>query len=647
MAITFTIFPPEAVTGRIHMAKPDQKKQTTNKPALRVLIYLPICIILLAFSSNTVDAVLLPKFVLFTSFILLITLLLLARKKSPESKGLKAQPAYFIAFLLYLLVSALGLWGSSNPGEGIFDWIKIGLFGTGVYVLSIYFSGYKDFSSDFAKAMTLIGMILVLIGLVQLAGVLRQGPLTHDSVYRIDATFGHKNIFCEILFLTFPFVCYEILTGKGLWKAIGSIVAVSSLFLIISLLTRAVWLATGLAFLISLACTVAAAPELLSLQRVRQAFRQYGLLLLLSAAGIGAGICLYSGSGSSGALTTQVRSMSDLKEGSAGERMQMWKQTLRVFEERPLVGVGLGNWKVKVMQYGHSGKETEDNQTFHQRPHNDFLWILSEQGVLGLLAYLCTAGILLYYIVRLLRSPATAQEKLFYWACLYAYCGYLIIACFGFPKERIEHGVILAFVFAIVIIRFGKVNVPNASFTQSRPATSFLLALGGFLLFALAAGISRYQSELHLQKAYALRDAGSWEQGLSEINAAEDYFYKIDPMCTPLSWYAGEAFFNLGKTDAAFEEFKEALEINPTHVHVLNNLATCYEMKGNHESAIRLYKRALAISPNFDDSKMNLSVTLFNLNRIEESYFYFTNVHDTTSARYQQLKTLLLGRMKK
>ena len=109
-----------------------------------------------------------------------------------------------------------------------------------------------------------------------------------------------------------------------------------------------------------------------------------------------------------------------------------------------------------VLNYGHQGLETENNLTFHQRPHNDFIWILSEQGIVGLLMYLILVLIILSSLTKLILKTNDKSQKLFYFFALYAYVGYLIFSCFSFPKERIEHQIILVFIFAITMI--GNIN---------------------------------------------------------------------------------------------------------------------------------------------------------------------------------------------
>ena len=52
---------------------------------------------------------------------------------------------------------------------------------------------------------------------------------------------------------------------------------------------------------------------------------------------------------------------------------------------------------------------------------------------------------------------------------------------------------------------------------------------------------------------------------------------------------------------------------------IINNIATCYELKGERTKAIQYYKKALAISPRFEEASVNLSAVLYNENQYEEA----------------------------
>ena len=85
--------------------------------------------------------------------------------------------------------------------------------------------------------------------------------------------------------------------------------------------------------------------------------------------------------------TRSIWSIESLKE-----RLTLWTKSLSMVKEAPLLGVGLGQWKIALPLYGRIEKyEISDRgikEIIFQRPHNDYVWVLSEIGVLGLTFYL-------------------------------------------------------------------------------------------------------------------------------------------------------------------------------------------------------------------------------------------------------------------
>lgn len=626
------------------MAKQVQKKQeqgTDSGLKYKLLISFPVIIIALIFSTKAVDLVLLPKFICYAAFAILISVIACVYTlKNPQSFNVIKESLFFKLYLAYIAISFVSVFISCNFGEAIFEWLKLVLFGSCIWSVSVYFYNNKKFIEHFINAINLLNAIIVIIGLVQFVILFSRHDVTHTASYEVTATFGHKNIFAEILFLTFPFTLFNLFTQQGKWKWLSGTSAFLTLFLITLTLTRAVWLATVAGFLISFPVYFYALLKGKNLKTQFKHYRKNILIVVVLLMAILASILVYSRIDSFNTIKMQTITISSFKYGSVGERIQLWKKSLKVFAESPLLGKGLGSWRIEVLKYGHQGLETENNITFHQRPHNDFIWIAAEQGLSGLLAYISIVLFVLISLVKLILKSETANEKLAYFLALYAYTGYLLYSCLSFPKERIEHQIIFVFLIAIIIIKSGKQKS-----LQQKGSSVYLVFIPLIVLscYALKIGLTRYQAETHLQKAYQARNNAAWQNTIDEINKAESMYYNIDPMCTPLRWYSGSAYYNLGYQDLAFADFYKAYEINPNHVHVLNNLATAYELKSDHNHAIAFYKKALLISPNFEEARVNLCATYFNAGNKQASFQEFELLKtDTANEKYRQMINLIV-----
>ena len=97
----------------------------------------------------------------------------------------------------------------------------------------------------------------------------------------------------------------------------------------------------------------------------------------------------------------RVRSITDFEEVSNRSRLQIWKAALGTIAERPVFGVGPGNFSVALGEdIGASRKGAS--------AHNLYLDIASEMGVPGLLLFLLLIGRILY---RMLSSIFTVQNS--------------------------------------------------------------------------------------------------------------------------------------------------------------------------------------------------------------------------------------------
>lgn len=88
----------------------------------------------------------------------------------------------------------------------------------------------------------------------------------------------------------------------------------------------------------------------------------------------------------------------DLQESfSNRERVGMWLGSLEMFMDYPL-GVGKGNWSIVYFNEGYRRTVLD---YIYPHPHNDYIQVMCETGILGIIAYL---SIYVYVIKQLYRN---------------------------------------------------------------------------------------------------------------------------------------------------------------------------------------------------------------------------------------------------
>lgn len=97
-------------------------------------------------------------------------------------------------------------------------------------------------------------------------------------------------------------------------------------------------------------------------------------------------------------LTRLGTTTSEIGSGTLGGRTEIWSVGMEVFYQNPLLGIGAGNFRTVVGDYF----------MYDRAPHNVFLAILVEQGIIGLGAFLFILGAVFNYVLR-----APPRERMF------------------------------------------------------------------------------------------------------------------------------------------------------------------------------------------------------------------------------------------
>jgi tetratricopeptide (TPR) repeat protein len=465
----------------------------------------------------------------------------------------------------------------------------------------------------------------------------------------------NKNLFASALFLILPFVGFSIYRFTGFWRIASVVVLTLSFLCIFFARSRTVWAAIISALLfVSLVW---------ALKNRKTAFRILCKRIDLKKCAIffAAGLVIISISvvayhhreskpfPSAGEYikdpiqeNSVVESISSLN--SLNERVWLWKNTIAMVKENPLLGVGLGQWRLAFPAYGMkqnlAGLGDGSVEIVFLRPHNDFIWVLSESGGIGLLFYLSIYAISIFYAMKIYFLSDKGEKKMMAMVMLFGIIGYMIISFFSFPKERIVHNILLMLILACLVSSYHR-SFPG-KIRSGRPTVVFVNIFTLVLLaFCMTVGYIRLDSETHVKEALAARRAGNWQKVLSEIDAADSLFYQIDPVSIPLAWYRGIANYSIGKYAEAHRDFKRAYQIHPNHIHVLNNLGTSCAQLGDYENAVVYYKKALDVCPEFAEARINLGVLYLHTGNFYEAGRYLMPLdHDdqqTHASTYWEL----------
>ncbi len=576
------------------------------------IIFLP-----LVFVPTILDAALMPRFTAWSLFLFGFFLWLFV-KRNVYSNLFNFSILKRIVFPLLLgwfLITGTSIFVAINTSEAVVEWLRIVPFILFIVLGAILFSKNKQSEIILTRAVIVFALLQSVIGILQLVIVLYNVNMSHEASYYVDGLSSHRNLFSQILLFSIPFGLYGIVIFKKSWRILAIISVVFSLALITVLLVKSVWVALLIALVIGFVFFLNYFSHFKIATKV---FRNIGLGFIGFIAIISISVIVYVQFDSWDTIDKQADWVRNYRFGSSLERLDLWEKSTAMYRDNPIRGIGSGNWKIVLPAYGTDGLRSEDGTINFVRPHNDFFSVLTETGIIGFVFYLGFFVSLFYYGYRIVKSTTTKEDKIFILFMLTGLISYLIISLLSFPKERVEHSIFLGLFAILILIKYNTIFPEKGESFKSRDILYFLVFT--FLIIVSWVGVMRSLSEYHLKKALGFRGDQEWGEVIKECDRAENVISKLENTSIPIAWYRASALFNLGKHDSAFSEFRQAYKYHPNNIHVLNNLATSYELKGEHDKAIELYNRAIDISSSFEDAPINLCAVYFNLGDIKNAY---------------------------
>nr|WP_306943631.1 O-antigen ligase family protein [Streptomyces phaeochromogenes] len=314
---------------------------------------------------------------------------------------------------------ALAAAGAASPGAGITGlvrYLQIFVLVPAAVVLLI-----RDRRDARLVAWSLIGLALWqgAIGVHQYAT--GTGASYMGEEIRAVGTFGAADVMGMATVVSFGVVCslgLALGAGPGRQRTVAAVCALVLLLPLALSFSRGAWIAT--------AVTCGAQLALAGMRRAVKVFAVVAAASVILVGGLGVGTAMLQ------ERISSITQVADAPDQSVTDRYTMWAAAVDMWRDQPLTGVGLKGFPDH--RDGHaslalsSGSDTEGAGAGFKRqpllsPHNMYLLILSEQGLLGLLAL---AGSWLALLVcglrRLFRARRQAPRGL---DCALVACGLL------------------------------------------------------------------------------------------------------------------------------------------------------------------------------------------------------------------------------
>ena len=398
---------------------------------MKKILQIFIAIIPLIVSFSTSDPTLAIRFLILSILISGILVYYLV-KKQEIYKEVIMHPA-MIAFGLVIICYVLSAFFNGFGSESIYIILK--LFLSYVFaVVTIQFvnkEGYKPLLNSFLYFSLIVSAIYffqIISNYSEIIKIESEWLRNKEEFDQIASTMGHKNLLSSIQFLMLPALIYLLFNSKRLIKIVSAIALTLIAVTLFQTQTRAVLFAL---FLFSISMFLL---QKTNIKRKHILTLLIGTILFLST---GYAVIKYTNR-----YDAFIGEINNTLNFTSSSRYTLYNSSIDLIKDHLLFGVGPGKWRVDIWEYGLY--EGTYGNSFAQRPHNDFLWVFSEGGVIAGISYIILFLILLResYILYKQRNK---EDRLFYSLLFSTFLGFGFISLVDFPLERFSHNIIFLF----------------------------------------------------------------------------------------------------------------------------------------------------------------------------------------------------------
>lgn len=371
-----------------------------------------------------------------------------------------------------------------------------------------------------------------------------------SQIMKLTWNTGNKNIFAATIVIKLAFACYASLRTRGFYKLFSYLTVFITILLLFFLSARAAYISLAATVLIlaignlllfvkekeNRSQAIAGSLSLLVLFALafflsNRTLTHYQELELAKSKQAPSG---YRTQETDSFLGDRLASIGSTDDASNSIRIAMWKEALHAWTKKPLLGYGVGNYRIYSDEITRKHYSTN---VYFNHSHNDFVEILFESGLFAFLAYTGLFILALWFSIRILIGKNYSKErKLVTLVLLAAGFGFLVDSFFNFPLLRTNMNVLFLLILTLIIINFlgGRKKEEENVETTPQPRWPVLI-YSSIIFLGIASLYINYQLYASGKSQY-LVDSDSENQSLTnpktkfnlaQVNKMLDYTFPV------------------------------------------------------------------------------------------------------------------------
>ena len=431
-----------------------------------------------------------------------------------------------------------------------------------------------------------------------------------DIVYFIRFFAGNKNILAASIAMKIPVAFYFLHQSKSKREILGFC---TILFLgvsaIIILNARATYISVFLQSVLfigyEILCWIKKAKEKSYLQKAITYFAVFSIAIVLWQV-IFSQIEKSKKTVSYGDINKRIASIEFTKSGSSS-RFVYWLEAIDFIKKNPLIGGGLGNWKIHAISY-----EQNYRTSFicSKHVHNDFLEVAAESGIIS--AILFTLLFVALGLLLLKSSLQTDKENsIIAFMLLLMLATFIIDSFLNFPSERPIMQILLMVVVTLSIIYFSEkeinaisINHPIAFVLLLMICFSMYISINAYYSMCLQAKVRANTAKMSEVKSFpAIPNITEYVMPINGVQAnyfytkkdykKAEYYLSLKGNTNPYYYYTeyvkSRILFAQRDTINAIKYASIAFKNRPADLNMFNNLAYFYQTKNDTANISKSY----------------------------------------------------------
>jgi len=308
------------------------------------------------------------------------------------------------------------------------------------------------------------------------------------------------------------------------------------------------------------------------------------------------------------------------KSASVTNRLMMWKVALRLWQEKPIQGIGLTQYRRRFAdtQAGILATEKGWNYVVTWLPHENFLYILCEMGILGLLLFVSSWTLATARSFERLKSLESEA-----WAAALGSFGMLGVSLLNtfsnIPPSAVAFWMLLGFLCFPARARLAQ---GRGSWLNGLAVAALLALVTGYFSGREIAAQRLMREGLRKKKTGELQLSAAMLQDAAQMDIKE-----FTPQQSVGIWYElGEVLRSGGAIAQASQAYQKDLENNPNSPETHNMLGASLGQAGDTQASAQNLREAIRLSPDYGAAMLNLGIAYATSKNLSGAAEVWTNL---------------------